>query len=193
MKKLSYLLLLIMAMVYTGCKDTGMLMPNPSGGAFEVLLVVDDKDYRTAAGQKIFEVLNSPVPHLPQVESQFRISRLQTSQFDKLLQTTRSIVFVVIDSTQYTRPTIRFINERWAKTQCIVNITGPNVQSVEAAIEENRQTIIDYLVTGERKRQIGYLQSNANKTASEKVFKKFGSNIVVPTSLTEYKEGEDCW
>ena len=54
MKKLSYLLLLIMAMVYTGCKDTGMLMPNPSGGAFEVLLVVDDKDYRTAAGQKIF-------------------------------------------------------------------------------------------------------------------------------------------
>ena len=99
MKKISYLLLLAIALVYTGCKDTGTLMPNPSGGAFEVLIVADDKESRSAAGEKMFEILNSPVPHLPQAELQFRISRLQMSQFDNLFRTTRSIGFIFVDST----------------------------------------------------------------------------------------------
>ena len=191
MKKFYLLALALPLLLLSSCKDTGIYLPNPSGGAFEVLLVIDDKDYRTPAGEAIFEILNSPVPHLPQYEPNFRISRLQSNQFDNLLRTTRNIVFVVIDSTQYTQANVRFIRERWAKTQAIVNITGPNTESVAAELKRYDAAIVEFFVGTERKRQMSYLKENANRTAQEKVFKIFGGNMDVPTSLNKYKEGED--
>lgn len=185
------IILAIVAIAMVSCKDTGGYQPNVSGGAFEVLLVIDEDVYRTPGGKAMFDVLNDPVPHLPQPEPMFKMSRLQTSMFDNLLKTTRNIVFVQIDSTKFTTPKIHLSRNRWAKTQAIADVVAPNTSELQTLLENDGHHIQEYFVKAERERMMAYYKSNMNKEAALKANKIFGCNIAVPTSLNKYETGEN--
>ena len=123
MKKMIFPLI-VAAMVLSGCRNSGLLLPNATGAAYEVLVVIDEKDWRTEGGKALFDLLAADMPCIPQAEPMFAISRVSQDQFDNLLRPTRNIVMVEIDSTQYTKATIKFVNNRWANSQAIVLITS---------------------------------------------------------------------
>jgi hypothetical protein len=185
------LLICVVMAMFSGCKGSGALMPNVSGGSFEVLLVINEDIYNSPAGEEMFNIIHSPVPRLPQPEPQFKMSRIRYDLFDNLLRTTRNIIFVVVDPEMYTRCTVSFIKDRWARTQAIVNITAPDTTSLKAGLVEQREKIIDFIVKAERDRQIDYLTANINQEALNRVYKKFGCKVALPTSLNKYKEEND--
>lgn len=192
MKKNALILLtLTVIIIASSCKSSGSYRPNVSGGAFEVLLVIDEDVYRTSGGEAIFNVLNDAVPHLPQAEPMFKMSRLQHSMFDNLLKTTRNIVFVNVDSTKYTTPKIHLTRNRWAKTQAIADVVAPNTEELKSLLERDGHRIQEYFVKAERERMMNYYKSNRNKEASLKTNRMFGCNIAVPTSLNKYVEGDN--
>ncbi len=190
MKKILSVIFAASLLFAASCKDSDILMPNVSGAAFEVLLVIDNDIYRTPAGETVFNILNGDVPKLPQSEPQFDISRIQYAHFDQLFRTTRSIVFVVVDSTKYTKTTINLISDRWAKTQTVVNITAANVEDLDNDLKANADKILDYLIAGERKRQMAYIKENIGQEALERAYMMFGCKVAVPLSMNKFKEGE---
>ena len=190
--RLLYMVSAVVLMFFAGCAGGGgTLLPNSSGAAFEVLLVIDDDVYRTPAGEAVFNALTGPVPHLPQPEAQFRISRVPHKMFDHLLRTTRNIVFVTVDSMQYTRCTVNLLRDRWARMQAIVNITAPDTETLLGGVEQSAGRIVDFLVRGERERFMDYYASSVSQEAVQRVYKKFGCKIALPTSMNKFKEGED--
>ena len=190
--RLLYMVAAVVLMFFAGCAGGGgTLLPNSSGAAFEVLLVIDDDVYRTPAGEAVFNALTGPVPHLPQPEAQFRISRVPHKMFDHLLRTTRNIVFVTVDSTQYTRCTVNLLRDRWARMQAIVNITAPDTETLLGGVEQSAGRIVDFLVRGERERFMDYYASSVSQEAVQRVYRKFGCKIALPTSMNKFKEGED--
>ena len=104
MKK-SIFLLLVTIFALSSCRNTGLLLPNATGAAYEVLVVIDQKEWRAEGGKALFDLLAADMPNIPQAEPMFSISRVSTTQFDNLLRPTRNIVMVEIDSTQYTKAT----------------------------------------------------------------------------------------
>ncbi len=189
--KFLYLLVVLTAMFTVSCKDSEILMPNVSGAAFEVLLVMDNDVYKSEAGEVMFNILNGDVEKLPQSEPQFDISRIEYRSFDDLFRTTRSIVFVVVDPERYTKTTINFIDGRWAKTQTVVNVTAADLEDLKVVLEKNADKIVDYLVKGERVRQMDYIKENIGREALNKTYMMFGAKIAVPSSMNKFKEGEN--
>lgn len=180
-----------MLLILSGCTSQGGYMPNVSGGAFEVLLVIDEDIYRTPGGEAMFNVLNSDVPHLPQSEPMFKMSRLPHSMFDNLLKTTRNIVFVRVDSTRYTTGKILLSRNRWAKTQAIADVTAPDTETLRTALENDGHRIADYFVKAERERMMNYYRANINNQALMRIYKQFGCQVALPTSLNKYEEGDN--
>lgn len=190
MKKMIFPLI-VAAMALSGCRNSGLLLPNATGAAYEVLVVIDEKDWRTEGGKALFDLLAADMPCIPQAEPMFAISRVSQDQFDNLLRPTRNIVMVEIDSTQYTKATIKFVKNRWANSQAIVLITSNTAQNLASILASKGNEISNYLVEAERTRQIDFLKSSINNTALNKVYTKFGGQIAVPTSLNKYNEAQD--
>ncbi len=184
------LLLLPLALLLCACRGGGML-PNPSGAAGELLIVADERDWRTDGGKALFDLLTSDVPCLPQAEPMFSVSRVEHSSFDRLLRPARNIVLVEIDSTRYTRATIKLERNRWARSQAVAVITADNAEHLADIVESRGAALLDFFVRAERERQIDYLKQNINQTALQKVYDKFGIKIAVPTSLNKYNESDD--
>lgn len=179
------------ALMLGGCADGGGYTPSVSGAAFEVLLVIDEDVYRTAGGEAMFDVLNADMPHLPQAEPMFKMSRLPHAMFDNLLKTTRNIVFVRVDSARYTNGRIQLSRNRWAKTQAIAEVTAPDCEALRVALEKEGHRIADYFVKAERERMMSYYKANINNDALMRTFKQFGCQVAVPTSLNKYVTGTD--
>lgn len=191
MKRLLTCLLISVIILLTGCTDSGTYAPNVSGAAFEVLLVIDEDVYRTPGGEMMFEVLNSDMPHLPQPEPMFKMSRLPHSMFDNLLKTTRNIVFVRVDSTRYTTGKIQLSRNRWARTQAIADVTAPDAETLRVTLKKDGYRIAEYFIKAERERMMSYYKANINNEALMRTFKQFGCQVAVPTSLNKYSEGTD--
>ena len=130
------------------------LLPNASGAANELLVVMDDADWRTDGGRALFDVLTTDVPALPQAEPMFDISRVSHSQFDQLLHPTRNIVMVYVDSTRYTKATLRLTRNKWARTQAVAVITTDNAAHLQQLLQRRQRVLIDFFVDAERERQI---------------------------------------
>lgn len=167
------------------------LLPNASGAANEMLVVMDDADWRTDGGRALFDVLTIDVPALPQAEPMFDISRVPHSQFDQLLRPTRNIVMVYIDSTKYTKATLRLTRNKWSRTQAVAVITTDNAEHLAQLLQRRQRMLIDFFVDAERERQIDYLKHNINTTALQKAYDKFNVKIAVPSSLNKYNESDD--
>ncbi len=185
--------MLFLAVLSLGLSACGgdFLLPNVSGAANELLIVMDNDDWRTDGGKAVFDLFTSEIPALPQVEQMFQISRVPSNQFDKLLTPTRNIVFVEIDSTLYTKASIKFARNRWARTQAIATITADNSEHLKQILERQGKVLIDFFIEAERGRQITYLKENMNSEALKKAFQKFGIKIAVPITMNKYNEGND--
>ena len=92
MKKILYIAAILIGM--SSCSGGGITLPNATGAAGEILLVIDDSIANSAAGDSIYRLLDRDVPGLPQSEPHFNISKTKHSGFTNLLKPARNIVIV---------------------------------------------------------------------------------------------------
>lgn len=177
--------------LFTGCVEKGKLLPNASGTAFEVLVVIDDKDWEKPCGKAVFDMLNTDVPNLPQAEPMFKISHVPHEHFDSYLRPARNLIIVSVSPEKYTQAKAVYSKERWAKTQAIVSLNAPNQEELKRLVESQQEKIINYFVEMERERFAAYLKKKHNATFTQKAYEKFGVEINIPSDMCQVKEGEN--
>lgn len=175
-------------LIFCSCTNTGTLLPNITGSAYELLVVIDQKEWKAPGGHAIFKMLDCSVPMLPQSEPMFKISRVSHSEFDQMLHPARNILMVLVDSMRYTRTAVHYYNSRWAKEQALGIITTPCTDSLAAFVPRYAKQITEYFVNAERKRQIAYYKANRNGKIRNMIRQQFGIDVVVPISLNKYKQ-----
>lgn len=184
-------LLVAVVGLFVGCVEKGKLLPNASGTAFEVLVVIDDNDWKNPCGKVVFDMLNTDVPNLPQAEPMFKISHVPHANFDSYLRPARNLIIVSISPEKYTQAKVVYSEERWAKTQAIVSLNAPTQAELTALVEKEQENIIRYFVEKERERFANYLKKKHNSTFSQKAYEKFGIEINVPSDMCQIKEGKN--
>jgi hypothetical protein len=189
--KRTIFILFIIATTLMSCKDSGILLPNAIGSAFDVLVVIDQKDWKAEGGKALYNVLNEPMPAMPQSESMFKISKVQHHDFDQMLRPARNIVVVTVDSQLYTKASMKLIKNKWAKNQMIAAISAPNSKSLANFIIGKKRTLQQAFISSERANQMAYYKANSNQTAMEMAYKKFGIRITLPTSMNKYNETDN--
>jgi hypothetical protein len=128
----------------------GKIMPNITGGAGEVLVVMDQFNWENSAGELLQDILKEEYPGLPQSEPLFDVIQVTASSFDGVYQFHRSIVLTTVSSGL--EPKIRYRENIWAKPQIMVQIEAPTATALKEIIETNEAQIRGFLIQYDRNR-----------------------------------------
>lgn len=164
------------------------MLPGFVGQAGEVLVIMDDIHWQGIAGEVVREVLNTPVPNLPQYEPMFSIQHYSHENFDKLLHPHRNILFVDIrDNINYREAKIQIIREQYAKDQIVVNCAAMTADDFIAEFRRVSSAVLDRINEAETDRLINYYKRFGNSQITAEIRDQRGIEMVFPdlSKLTE--------
>ncbi|MDF1570887.1 MAG: DUF4837 family protein [Bacteroidales bacterium] len=156
---MKYLLLFITSvlLVLSGCDttvktgDSGRILPNITGGAGEVLVVVDKYIWDGPTGELLKDLLQEEFPGLPQSEPIFDVTQISASSFDNMFRFHRSVVLVTIKE-MLEEPAVRYRKNVWARPQILVQLEAQDVAQLQQQIRDNMEQIQGFLVQYDRQR-----------------------------------------
>ena len=193
MKKILNITLLcaLIIMSAVSCKKTTKgLRPVVTGGAGEVLVLINDALWEGAVGDTLKSILNDTQLGLPQDEPVLDIIHLSHDAFSSMFKTHRSILDLRV-SSKVEKNTVAVKDELYAKTQSFMKIEAKDNNAMIKLLEENRNKIVAYFLLGERNRKIKTFRRNVVQEIFEKVKSKHQFTLSFPAGYTINKDEPD--
>ena len=170
-RSLLFGLLSLLFLMMESC-GSGSMTHNATGMIYEVVVVMDNAAWISPAGEAIKAQLHSDVPGLPQSEASFKITYCTPNQFNNLLTYVRNILIVKIDSSQYTKVSLKAERDVYAKNQVVMVMNAPSTESIVEHIRTHPTSIIDYFNQVEIDRMINIYSSQYSSLVMSHVMMK---------------------
>ena len=121
-------------------KKRKALLPNISGKAGEVIIVIDKAAWEGSVGITLRDTLAADCPFLPQSEPLYTLVDVAPSGFNNLFKVHRNIVIINIGN-DVTEPGIVFRQDVWATPQCVITVNATDNETAVSLIKENSHLI----------------------------------------------------
>lgn len=191
MKHFSMLLSFISSIILlVSCNGAGSFL-SASSAVNEVVVVMEDQEWKGETGRSLFDVLNSPAKGLPQREANFRIIQISPENFSSTFKMARNIVIPEI-STIYSAPKISSELDKYAVGQVILYIKAPDSASFKNFLKENTDNIVNYVVQKEMERTAAWLIKDSG-TPQTRIQQVFDININYPKGIPNITEHNDFY
>jgi len=154
------------------------MLPNVTGTAGEVLIVIDNNLWKSEAGNKIRESLEQEYPALPQPEPLFDVIHIPTGAFDDLFRMHRSIIMADVSSS-HTKAEITYSENVWAKPQIVVRLLAPDAESLTGLINENMSRLVNNLQQYDRTRLADVYRAGKDMNVKS-ILSKFRIDLAIP-------------
>lgn len=177
MKKILFVLTAIAALV--GCKNTKALLPNVSGKAGEIIVVIEKNDWEGSLGGKVRDLLACDCPFLAQKEPLYSLVNVAPGGFGDLFKLHRNIVFFTINP-QIDSTGILYRHDVWAAPQCLVQVSAKDAAQAGELVEQNGKTIVGFIEQAERDRVIRNSIRYEEREIAPKVAEVFGGSPHFP-------------
>ena len=137
------------------CKNgkKGKLLPNVSGKAGEILVVIDREQWEGNLGTAIRGVLADDCPYLAQREPLFTLSNVPTGTFNNMFKMHRNILIVNINPQNQSTGMVYHSNQ-WAQPQVVAQINAYDEEGALELFKENGALVSEYFEQAERDRII---------------------------------------
>jgi len=160
--------------------DRSPLLPNVTGRAGEVVVVMNAPLWEDEPGRTLGKTLESEHPGLIQYEPMFNVVRIGHAAFSNIFKTHRNIVIVNVSShATDTRMNIR--RNVWARPQTVLEITATDAGALSSFLENQQERILEEFVMAERERIVDYHRAMERTSIRERLQQKFNISMVVPT------------
>ncbi len=158
--------------------SAGRIMPNITGSAGEVLVVMDQLNWDNSAGELLQDILKEEIPGMPQSEPMFDVLQITAASFDGIYQFHRSIVLTKIESGL--EPNVRFRENVWAKPQIMVQLEAPTGIALKELISENEEQILAFLVQYDRNRLIKNYRDSKDPAIQKEIALHHQVRLAIP-------------
>ena len=189
----TYAIVLITAMAMISCSEAKRkkaLLPNISGHAGEVIVVIDKGDWEGSVGTTLRDTLAQDCRFLPQSEPLYSLVNVIPSGFTNMFQIHRNIILVNIKN-DILEPGVKLRYDVWAKPQCVISIDARNSSEAVDLIKENGKLLITALEQAERDRLIANHKRYEQRSLAEEVTKMIGGSPHFPSGWKLKKATED--
>lgn len=166
------------------------LLPNISGKAGEVIVVIDKGLWEGSVGTVLRDTLTADCPFLPQREPLYNLVDVAPSGFGSMFQVHRNIIIVNISSS-VTEPGVVIRQNVWAAPQCVIYINAANTDSAVTLIKENGNKIITTLEQAERDRMIANSKKFEERLLAPAVAEVIGGSPHFPSGYQLKKKTSD--
>lgn len=171
-----------------GSKKT--LLPNVSGKAGEVLVVMNKGDWEGAPGTILRDSLMADCPFLPQKEPLYSLTNITPSNFVQMFQIHRNIICANINAGVNV-PGVVYRVDKWASPQIVITINAQTSEEAADIILENIQKISATLEQMERDRVINNTRQYQERKLATAVKDFIGADMVFPSGFKLKKKTED--
>lgn len=200
MKKTSYLILIVTLILgVQACDSTNKnnslasMMPNCTGKAGELVLVIEEEKWQSNIGDTILNILAKEMLALPQPEPSLDVVQIPISAFSDLFQTNRNLMFVNI-APEHKEPKITIESDRWAKPQIVVRIKAPNKEEFFKIFRKHGQKVRDTFVTAEKYRFLSTYRKHPVINIEEKLRTKHHISMRIPKGyILEVDKDNFAW
>jgi hypothetical protein len=172
--------LLVSCLKNPGSNGTGInsSLPNCTGSAGEVLIVMDNNLWKSEGGNALRESLAQEYPALPQPEPLFDLIHITSGAFDDLFKMHRSILITDVSSVHKTAE-VKYSENNWSRPQIVIRLFAPDPESLNRLIIENSDRLIFSLQNYDRKRLADVYRSG-KEPGIKSVLSKFGIDMAIP-------------
>lgn len=189
---LSILSLALALLAVTACgQHSGKnLLPNVTGKAGEVIVVIDRESWEGAVGNELRELLSGDCPYLAQREPMFNVANVPPANFTNLFKVHRNIVLVNIDP-QFQEPGVLYKRDEWSHPQAVVQVSAWDRNQAAELIRDNGENIVEFIEQAERDRIIANSILYENVNLEEPVKQLTGGILHFPSGYKLKKQTED--
>lgn len=173
--------ILAVALCLAGCKGSKALLPNVSGKAGEIIVVMEKSDWEGSLGTEVRGLLACECPFLAQKEPLYTLVNVVPSGFVDLFKVHRNIVFVSINSSAPVEAKVEYLKNVWASPQCLVQIVARSSEDAIKAIGSESSKIVNFIEQAERDRVIANSILYESKDIAAKVKEVFGGSPHFPS------------
>lgn len=193
MRSFKLFIFISLAFLASSCKygKGPQLMPNVSGKANEVVIVIGKGEWEGEIGANLRSILAKDEPFLPQKEPMFTLVNIPESAFSRIFQTHRNIIKINITPKYQQEPIILFQENVWAAPQIVATITGANSADVAKLIEEQSDRLSNAILMAERNRNIQNAKRYEAVELRRVVTEDFGGSPFFPRGYSLKKRSRD--
>jgi hypothetical protein len=178
MKKI--LLILSAVLALASCKNTKALLPNVSGKAGEIIVVIEKADWEGALGTQVRDLLACDCPYLAQKEPLYTLVNVPPGSFGDLFKVHRNILYFNINP-QMDSTAVKYRSDVWAAPQCLVQVNAPTSEKASELLADNGSKIVGFVEQAERDRVIRNSIRYEEREIAPKVSEVFGGSPHFPT------------
>jgi hypothetical protein len=190
---LSYLALAMALIAMVSCSESKRkqaLLPNISGKAGEVIVVIDKGLWEGAVGTTLRDTLACECPFLHQREPLYTLVNVAPGGFGQMFQVHRNIIIVNI-SSHVTEPGVIYRTDVWARPQCVIRINAADSETAVQLIKENSNRMRITLEQAERDRLIANARKYEELSLSPVVTSMVGGSPHFPAGYKLKKKTDD--
>ncbi len=193
-KYLSIALVAVLALASCNQKKTRKaLLPNISGKAGEVIVVIEKGIWEGPVGITLRDSLACDYPFLPQREPMYNLVNVAPVGFTNMFKVHRNIILVNVEP-QVTESGVLFRQDVWAAPQCVIRINAYDVESAVSLIKENSAKIAVTLEQAERDRVIANAKKFEERSVNPAIRDLVGGNPHFPSGYQiKSKNPEFIW
>ena len=189
MKKIFAILSVMLCLA--GCKSSKALLPNVSGKAGEIIVVMEKSDWEGSLGAEVRGLLACECPYLAQSEPLYTLVNVVPSAFVDLFKVHRNIVFVNVSASAPEEAKVDYMKNVWAAPQCLVQVVARSSEEAAGAIKANSSKIVNFVEQAERDRVITNCKLYESKDIALKVEEVFGGSPHFPSGYKLRKLTQD--
>ena len=169
-------------LAFVGCKQGNKktLLPNVSGKAGEVLVVIEREQWEGNLGVSIRETLAMDTPYLAQKEPLFTLSNVPPGSFNNMFKMHRNLLLVNINPQNQSSGVV-YKNNMWAQPQAVVQVNAADADEALELYKEASVLISEFFEQSERDRVINNSKLYEERALREPVQKVAGGIIHFPS------------
>ncbi len=174
MKRYIWILSVVLLGLFSCKEDHGNLLPPSNGKTNNILLIMNDQDWKTEVGDTIRKYFATEFPDLPQEEPMFTLHHASPELFTGSFKKYRTIMIV----KEGNENKVKYIKDKYAKPQLIILIEGKSKKDLESLIAEKAQEITNTIYNFE----INIIQQRHRKSLRDNsdIEKELGISIEIP-------------
>lgn len=177
--KLTFLALILVCIGLKSCSDGSVSLPNVTGKAGEVVVVIEESDWNSSLGEVFKEILSEEVPALPQTEPVFDLVHIPEKAFTSIFKTHRNLIVMDFGS-RYGEAKMNVQENYYSKPQTVISLVSDTRENMVSFLKANKQLIQDVLANAERQRIISNYKKYEKNTIRESITKNHGISMYFP-------------
>lgn len=191
---LSYIfIVIILASVFSckkGSKGETSFLPNVTGAAGELILVLPKPLWTDSIGVNYKDILTQDFPYLPQSEPIFDMISIPPDAFTDIFKSHRNII-INETSSEFKEPKFILKRDVWASPQTVLYVVGPSFSSISSLIKKEKEKLVAIFEQAERDRVIQNAIKYEELEIVSAIKSKFNATIKVPKGYTIRKQTDD--